>query len=121
MAEEVADVIPLSTTTVTVSRPVQGVDSYETAVLTQVASGVAGHISAPSGADLHVGGDQENVSAVLLAECCADVRHPDLVTDDLTGETYEVVWVRKRIGLGLNHLKIGLRASKGLVSGGRAT
>lgn len=117
MALAGSDVIPLSTTTVTVERPGVGTDPYETVVLSEVASGVAGHISAPSGSDLHVGGDQENVSAVLLAECCVDVRHPDLVTDDSTGNQYEVVWVRRRIGLGLDHLKIGLRASSGASNG----
>lgn len=105
--------IPLATTTVTVRRPA-GDDPYETPGESPVvAAGLAAHISAPSGSERFVGGQAERVDAVLLIDAGADVAHTDIIDDDLTGERWDVAWVRKRTGLGLDHLKAGLRAFKG--------
>jgi hypothetical protein len=109
--------IPLATTLVQIDRPAAGVDPYATQVLTVVGQNVPGHISAPSGSDRHVGGDQENVDAVLYVDCCTDIAYTDQVLDLQTGDRYDVTWVRRRIGVGLDHLKAGLRASQGASNG----
>lgn len=108
----------LTTTTVTVTRPTGG-DPYETSSgSTTPATGVAAHISAPTGSEVDAGGQLERIDAVLLAEPSLDLRHTDLVTDDATGDLYRVAWLRLRRGLGLEHLKAGLVAFHGAAAGG---
>lgn len=108
----------LTTTTVTVTRPTAG-DPYETSAgETTVASGVAAHLSSPSGAEIDRGGQLEQVDAVLLAAPGVDLRHTDLVTDDVTDEQYRVAWVEARQGLGLDHVKAGLTRWHGAAAGG---
>lgn len=110
--------LPLSTTTVTVRRPTAGEDRYETASATPtVASGVAAHVSSPSGAELNAGGQQEQVDAVLLCEAGTDVSHYDEITDDTTGDVWTVAWTRQRVGLGLDHTIAGLRRVTGGANG----
>lgn len=104
----------LATTTLTISRPASDGDPYETAAVTSVATGVAGHVSAPSGSDQRVGGAQEVVDAVLLVPGrTPTILRSDIVADELTGETWRVTWTRARLGLGLDHQKAGLVAVKG--------
>lgn len=104
----------LTTTTITVRRPTDG-DPYETSVgdPPAVAEGVPAHIGSPSGAEARIGGQQEAVSAVLLVDPDVDVARTDIVDDEATGERYDVAWVRRRTGLGLDHTKAGLTAFKG--------
>lgn len=109
--------LPLSTTTITVKRPADG-DPYETASEATVATGVAAHISSPTGADIHRGGQLERVDAVLLAEASLDLVHTDEVVDDGTAKRYRVAWVRLRQGLALDHLRAGLTAYDGAAAGG---
>jgi len=109
-------VIPLATTTVLIERPEAGVDPYDPATTYSiVASGVAAHISVPSGSEAAIGGEQARIDAVLLADT-TDLTHRDRVTDD-RGDTYEVAWVRQRVGLGLDHAKAGLRVFVGASNG----
>jgi hypothetical protein len=109
-------VIPLSTTSVRIDRPTSGGDPYDTATLSVVVAATPAHISAPSGRETQTGGQQETVDAVLLC-AVADLSHYDLVTDLATDETWSVVWVRHRRGLGLDHMHAGLRAVHGGSSG----
>lgn len=103
----------LTTTTVSIIRPAAG-DPYETASSeTTVASGIRAHISSPLGSEQTIGGQLEQVDAVLLAESGIDLRHTDHVVDDDTAERWRVVWVRDRQGLGLDHTKAGLVAFQG--------
>lgn len=108
----------LSTTKVTILRPATG-DPYETAASeTTIASGIKAHISSPSGSEQAIGGQLEQVDAVLLCESGHGILHTDLVYDDETGERWRVVWVRERQGLGLDHTKAGLVAFAGGAVGG---
>lgn len=107
----------ITTTTVTVKRPAGGGDPYEATTSPTIASGVAAHISAPSGTEANVGGAQERVDAVALLPSRTDVRRADVVVDDLTGRTYRVGTVLARTGLGLDHTKATLTSVIGGASG----
>lgn len=103
----------LATSTFAISRPAVDGDPYETAAVTSIATGVAAHLSAPSGNDQRVGGDQEVVDAVLLAPPTPTLVRGDIVLDEATSESWRITWTRARLGLGLDHQKAGLVAVKG--------
>ena len=107
----------IPTTTVRIVRPDGVVDPYEPNTETNVASGVPAHLSAPGGTDIAIGGDKEVVTAVALLPAGTDVARYDDIVDERTSERYFVAWTRARFGLGLNHVKVGLRAVKGGASG----
>lgn len=105
--------IPLTTTTVTIRRPEGGDDPYEADQARLVARARRAHIGSPRGSEKIVGGSKEVVDAVLRLDPQPCLTHRDRITDDGTGECWEVVWVRQRQGLGLDHQAAGLRAVKG--------
>lgn len=108
----------IATTTVTVTRPDGAGDPYtDPGTPATVGSALPAHVSAPSGSDRRVGGDQEVVDAVLLIDPAPALSRLDLVHDDGTGEDYAVTWTRQRQGLGLDHQVVGLVAVKGGASG----
>jgi hypothetical protein len=104
--------IPLATTTITISRKRDDDDPYDTPTVRPVANGIRAVIGSPSGRDRIIGGDQSAITAKLDCDPC-DLRHYDVVTDDVTAVEYGVVWVTTRIGLGLDHLEAGLTAVQG--------
>lgn len=99
---------PLPTTTVTVTRPAGTGDPTEAPAVSTVAAGVAATIGSPSGREQLAGGAREVVDAVLVTDAAA-LTKDDLVADDVTGDTWQVVWTRRRVGFGLDHWKAGLR------------
>lgn len=103
----------LATTTVTVRQPNAELDPYEEADSTNLVAGWPGHIGSPSGTEQQSGGQQERVDAVLLCDPIDGLDHTCIVTDDATAETWTVTWVRKRRGLGLDHMRVGLVAVSG--------
>lgn len=109
--------IPLASTTVTVTRTVGTGDPYEPASRTTIAQDVRAHVSAPNGTSERVGGAQEVVDAVLYVEASPALKPADVVLDNTAGETYTVTWVRVRRGLGLDHQQAGLVGVKGGASG----
>jgi len=115
-------VIPLHTTRVDVIRRSSGVDPYEEAGPSVVAENIRAHIGSPSGADRAIGGDAQIITDRMDCDPC-DMRHGDLARDrenvDQEGDpiTYEIVWVRKRRGLGLDHMVAGLRQTQGAANG----
>lgn len=110
--------LPLTTTTVTVTRPDGSGDPYvDPGAAATVGTALPAHISSPSGSDRRVGGDQELVDAVLLLDPSPALTRLDLVHDDGTGEDYNVTWTRQRQGLGLDHQVAGLVAVKGGAGG----
>lgn len=111
--------LPLTTTTVTVTRPANPGGDYEDddGEPTLVATGVAVAITSPTGADSVVGGQQERVDAVLTAPTCPALQHLDTLVDECAGETYRIAWVRRRRGFGFDHQAAGLVAVKGGASG----
>lgn len=110
--------LTVPTTTVTLSRANGTGDPYvDPGTASVIGSSLPAHISAPSGSDARVGGDQEQVDAILLMDVTPALDRTMSVADDLTGECYQVTWTRRRTGLGLDHQKAGLVAVKGGASG----
>lgn len=113
--------LPLTTTTITIGRVIDDTnDPDEPPLEITSATGIPAVIAAPSGSDLVDGGSRERVDAILLVDPDVDVRHEDIVVDELAEvpavgwrEGYRVTWVRKRTGLGLDHLKAGLLSIRG--------
>lgn len=107
----------IPTTTVAIKRQTGVVDPYEAATETTVAAGIAAHVGTPSGSDRAVGGDKEVLTAVALLPAGTDIVFSDELVDERTSERYFVAWTRSRAGLGLDHVKCGLRGVKGGSSG----
>lgn len=109
--------LPLSTTTITISRSNQDgtKDAYDGVTYSVVASGVRAVIGALSGGETVAGSSSEQLSAHLDADPC-DLRHDDRVTDEQTLEQFEVTWTRRRIGMGLDHQVADLLAVTDRVS-----
>lgn len=106
--------MPFATTTVTIDRPDDATDRYETATLTTIAT-VRGNVTRPTGSDRHIGGQQEIVDAVLFVDQGTDIAYGDQVTDG--DSIYTVVWATARAGFGLDHIKAGLRRVTGAANG----
>lgn len=103
--------IPIATTTVTVARP-SGGDALDRGAPSTVASGIRAVIGSIRGAETVTAGASEEVTATLTCDPC-DLHHDDFVTDDVLGDRWAVTYVRKRIGLGLDHMTAGLVAVTG--------
>ena len=104
-------------TSVTIRRADGSADPYETGSVTTVATDVDAHVSAPTGSDRRVGGQLELVDAILFTDAVPTLQRGDLITDELSGESWKVTWARTRIGFGLDHQKAGLVAVKGGADG----
>lgn len=100
--------IPFETTRVTISRPAGG-DALDRGAPAEVASGIRAVIGSISGSEIAQAGSSEITTAKLTCDPC-DLRHGDTVTDEILGDTWEVTYARKRIGLGLDHMTAGLVA-----------
>jgi hypothetical protein len=109
--------LPYAPNTVTVTRPAAQDGDYEDSDTDDIPETVAAAwsvaITAPSGSDLVVSGQKEIVDAKMIAPVTPVLEHTDLVVDDDSGESYRVVWVRRRRGLGLDHQIVGLRSVVG--------
>lgn len=78
-----------------------------------VAAGVRAHFSSPRGSEVVRGGSQVEISDKLTADP-VELLNTDQVLDESTQLVYDVVWVSRRQGLGLDHTAAGLRRVKGL-------
>lgn len=101
------------TTTITLSRSTAGEDYYDSAVPAPVAAAVPAHIGQPSGSDRSPRGESERIAARLTLPPSPELTARDRITDEQTGEAYEVAWCRQRTGAGLDHQVAGLVATKG--------
>lgn len=108
--------LPLVTTTLLVERPDLTGDGALPRAYTTVGT-YDGVVSAPSGSDRRVGGDQMTITAVAYLDEGSDVRRYDRITDQTNLQVYEVVWVSTRYELGLGHVKAGLTHTEGAASG----
>jgi len=105
--------IPLATTTIDVLRPDTSADDYETDTgPTTVFSGVRAQISSPKGRGSELAGQSALVDKELHCDP-TEIRHYDVVRDNVTNFTYSVIWVDQRIALGLDHTHAGLKRSEG--------
>lgn len=105
--------LPLTTTTADIDRPVPNADYDEPATLQRLYTALSGHLSSPFGAGNFAAGQQEAVDAVYLA----NITDPELAIGDVltlaNGDAYRATWCRRRHGNGLDHQVVGLRAVKG--------
>ena len=106
--------IPIHTTTISVLRVPEDAerDPYDAQPEAEViASGVRAHISTGGGSETVVGGTQEVVTHRLSCDP-TDIDHDDRI-EDAEGQTYDVVWVSDRVGLGMDHTQAGLKRVSG--------
>jgi hypothetical protein len=113
--------IPLATTTIRVLRIAADAhrDPTDAApVATVIASNIRAQISSPFGRERNMGGTQEVVEFSLSCDP-VDLDNLDQVEDQTTGERYEVVWARQRVGFNLDHTRAGLKQVAGVSSSRR--
>ncbi len=85
--------IPLSTTTISVSRTGAGyTEPYEGDTWYVVDSAIPAVIDRPAGT-LQQQGGQQNVATYGLKCDSTDLTYEDLVTDETTGRTFHVQWM----------------------------
>lgn len=102
--------IPLATTTITVLRSDQDGtrDAFDTLTFAEIATAVRAVIGSESGSETNTSSSSQDVTFRLDCDVC-DLRHDDRVSDEQTGDIFEVEWVWLRGGLGLDHLEASLR------------
>lgn len=83
---------------------------------TAFAEGIRAHIGSPGGTENRSNGSQEIESHRLNCDPVA-MTHNDTVVDENTGESYQVLWVDQRKGLGLDHVVAGLLRTRDLNGG----
>lgn len=108
--------IPLATTTITVLRVADDPtrDPYdEPPAAAEAYTGVRAHIGSATGREQVAGGSQ-SITDLRLTCDPIDLRHTDQVRDDTTSETFDVVWVKNRTGLGMDHTAALLQHQEGL-------
>jgi len=106
--------VPVATTTVAVYAMVEA-EPGEGRVRSLRAT-VPGHVSSPTGTEAQApGGGGETVDAVILCNPVDGMAHTDQC-ETAEGDVYEVVWVRRRVGLGLDHMRAGVRRVTGTVA-----
>lgn len=112
--------IPVATTTIRVERvPSDGDrDPYDAApAAATVASGVRAHISTGRGSEDRAGSDRSIVQFRLSCDLfTGGLLHTDTVTDERSGEVYEVRWSVSRDVAGLAHFQAGMDQISGVVS-----
>lgn len=114
--------IPLVTNSWRIERPTNlSGDSSDALDFEEVASGVPGTLSFPTGSESVVQGDRERVDARIFIDVSPayDVHAYDRIVDEATGDTWSVAFARRRAGLGLDHWNIGVYAVTGVARGTR--
>lgn len=108
--------LPVATTTITVLRLPEDAtrDPYDPEPPpTEMATGVRASIGNPHFRE-EVAGGQQSVSLYRLHCDPTDLHHEDRVRDDATGEIFEVVGVKQRLGVGLDHVRATLTKIEGV-------
>ena len=107
--------IPLATTTITVTREegIVDVDPYDPnpPAPTTVAAGIRAAISAPTANVALSGGDRVVYTASLRCDPC-DITNDDVLTDG-TGTVWSVLWARRETAAGLDFILGQLRLVQG--------
>jgi hypothetical protein len=117
--------VPLATTTFTVWRlttaSAEG-DSTDENVYTDVATGIRGCVVYHSGAISKTQGSRERVDGRVMCDITSlepPIGRNDYLVDDTTGEEWQVAFARKRVGLGLDHMLVGVYDVDGFSRGTR--
>lgn len=105
--------LPMTTRTVRIERPVLlGDDPLDVPdTWTVIREDAPAHIGDASGSSVAPG--QETTTATLFVNPDAGVQRFDRITDAATGEVYAAQWTQRYVGLGLDHVKVGLIRVKG--------
>lgn len=115
--------IPLSSTTVTITRQTSPTDAWpdDPPVYDQVAAGVRAHFTGMriSGTESGDGNVRMELNVRVLTDP-TDLQHLDRVTDETTGVVWEVAWVLDRRGdlFGLDCMHAGVRRVEAEVGAG---
>lgn len=102
--------IPLDTTLLKVEAPSWPSGRSEPPTYAEIGRR-RGHVSSPSGQQTN---STEVVDAVVYCEPLA-FTHEARITDLTTSDVWNVVWVRQRVGLGLDHTEAGVRRGTGAI------
>lgn len=103
--------LPLTTRTLRIEEPTDDSGDAFAAVTYGDATDVLGHVGPPSGVS---DGDRwAQVTDVAYMPDDATVSDRARITDLATGYIYAVQWTQVHVGLGLDHLKVGLRRVDG--------
>jgi hypothetical protein len=95
--------VVLATTTITIETASE-VEPGDGRTFSTLASSVPAQIGRPSGVEETVpGGGRQQLTADFSCDYVAGVDHLCRVTDEVSGEVWEVSWVKPRVGLGLDH------------------
>ena len=112
--------IPLATSAITVARrtglaantdPADPAD-YSSPEFTTVSTGVRAVLSAPTANPNLIAGDRITYSSRLICDP-TDLQANDVVTDDVTGTEWVVLWARPITAVGLDHTEAQLRMVTG--------
>jgi hypothetical protein len=107
--------IPVSTTTIAVYRAAEN-EPGEGRTFTRVATGVRANIGALTGTEITRPGGGEMVAVGRLDCDPTDIAHTDQILDENTSERFEVLWVKKKLGLGLDHIEGSVALVQGAVA-----
>jgi len=110
--------LPLTTCRINVLRSDPSIDPMVDSPYLTKATGIPAVLHTDTGFENRGGGTQAELTARLDIPSSVDLQRYDRVYDQSTGETWEVDWVRKRVGLGLDHKEAGLHAIEGAVNNG---
>lgn len=94
--------LPLSTTTVTVKRRPTAGDAFDRPAHATIRTGLRATIGGQTGTETNGDGTSSQVTARLVCDPY-DLHHDDLIVDDTTLLTWEVLWVARRTALGVDH------------------
>jgi hypothetical protein len=110
--------LPLTTCRINILRSDPAVDPMVDSVYLTKAAGIPAVLHSDTGFERRGGGTQAELTARLDVPLGTDLRRYDQVYDQSTGETWEVDWVRARVGFGLDHVEAGLHWVEGAVNNG---
>lgn len=106
--------LPLTTTRVRIEAATLAGDGWEPASYS-VQGTYPATVSGPTGQDRQgTAGSQQQIDAVLHLNPGVRIDENDRVTDLGTSDTYEVTYVLRRTGLGLDHTRCGLKRVRGV-------
>lgn len=112
--------LPVVTTTFSIQRAtnIDG-DSQDPLEWETVHAAIPGVPSYLSGGEAVAKGSRERVDARVFLDTDVEISHTDRLVDDGTGDTWKIAYVRRRTGLGLDHMVVGVYEVTGVAQGTR--
>jgi hypothetical protein len=107
--------LPFTTTAVDVYRDPNVEERWAPRTYTLIAAAVPANVTGASPTDVaSAQATDQVVDAILHVQPGVDVQRLDRVRDAADGAWYQVVWVHRRSGLGLDRVRAGLRTDAGV-------